>query len=195
MSITSFRHAQLGATFNGIVVDSYGERISQFKSIKYAQIPARFERAIPVTDDQFNGKTIDATKYGCVAIARYQEDEGMSKRGTSLTTRRRPRCPQAHVDVRHLLRIPEDYGINEEPEDEFECLNLDITLPDNVASGKSLPVLIWIYGMHAQVQRKQDCHGYPYTDLSGSLTGGSQAVTFCSAASGICGIGTLCKGC
>jgi hypothetical protein len=119
----------------------------------------------------------------------------MSKRGTSLTTRRRPRCPQAHVDVRHLLRIPEDYGINEEPEDEFECLNLDITLPDNVASGKSLPVLIWIYGMHAQVQRKQDCHGYPYTDLSGSLTGGSQAVTFCSAASGICGIGTLCKGC
>jgi carboxylesterase type B len=66
MAMSSVHHAQLGATFNGLVVDSYGEKISKFKGIKYANIPARFERAQPVTAEQFNSKTIDATKYGFV---------------------------------------------------------------------------------------------------------------------------------
>jgi hypothetical protein len=49
-----------------------------------------------------------------------------------------------------LLRIPEDFEIQDEPEDEFECLNLDITAPVNAsASEKPLPVLIWIYGVIA----------------------------------------------
>jgi hypothetical protein len=46
-----------------------------------------------------------------------------------------------------LLRISEEYEIKEELEDEFECLNLDVTMPNNVAADKPLPVLIWIYGM------------------------------------------------
>lgn len=57
-----------------------------------------------------------------------------------------PKCPQVDVDVRHLLRIPEDFEIKEEAEDEFECLNLDVTVPANVPSGQKLPVLVWIYG-------------------------------------------------
>jgi hypothetical protein len=58
-----------------------------------------------------------------------------------------PKCPQVDVDVRHLLRIPEDFEIEEEVEDEFECLNLDVTIPaDDVSSGQKLPVLVWIYG-------------------------------------------------
>lgn len=58
-----------------------------------------------------------------------------------------PKCPQVDVDVRHLLRIPEDFEIKEEAEDEFECLNLDVTVPANVPSGQKLPVLVWIYGL------------------------------------------------
>ncbi|KAL1971390.1 hypothetical protein VTN77DRAFT_343 [Rasamsonia byssochlamydoides] len=137
MATTSLHHAQLGATFNGVVVESHSVRLNQFKGIKYGNVPGRFEIAQPVAVEHFSGKTIDATKFG-------------------------PRCPQSRVDVRHLLRIPEDFEIKDEPEDEFECLNLDITLPENApASEKPLPVLIWIYG-------------------------GSQVVTFCSAASKIC---------
>jgi carboxylesterase type B len=64
------------------------------------------------------------------------------------------------VDVRHLLRIPEDFAIAPEAEDEFECLNLEITCPPK-SDTDPLPVLIWIHG-------------------------GSQIVTFCSAASKIC---------
>lgn len=51
------------------------------------------------------------------------------------------------MDVRHLLRIPEDFALPEEPEDEFECLNLEITRPANVSAPESLPVLVWIHGM------------------------------------------------
>lgn len=57
-----------------------------------------------------------------------------------------PRCPQVDIDVRHLLRLPEDFKIEDEPEDEFECLNLEIACPANVSSSKPLPVLLWIYG-------------------------------------------------
>lgn len=64
-----------------------------------------------------------------------------------LTSAYSPRCPQAHVDVRHLLRIPEDYGITDEPEDELQCLNLDVTVPSTVPAGSALPVVVWIYGM------------------------------------------------
>lgn len=48
--------------------------------------------------------------------------------------------------MRHLLRIPEDFEIKEEVEDEFDCLNLDVTVPADVPSGQKLPVLVWIYG-------------------------------------------------
>lgn len=66
MATISVQHPELGATFNGVVEELYGEKINKFKGIKYADIPARFERAQPVTVEQFNGKTIDATKYGSV---------------------------------------------------------------------------------------------------------------------------------
>lgn len=65
------------------------------------------------------------------------------------------------MDVRHLLRIPEDFEIAPEAEDEFECLNLEITCPANSSSAGPLPVIVWVHG-------------------------GSQIVTFCSAASKIC---------
>ncbi|KAJ5329656.1 Carboxylesterase type B [Penicillium brevicompactum] len=130
--MAEIQHAGLNAIFKGKRTQDEG--VDQFLGIKYASIPARFEKAKPV--DNFEGRIVDATKYG-------------------------PRCPQADVDVRHLLRIPEDFEIAPEAEDEFECLNLEITCPANSSSAGPLPVIIWIHG-------------------------GSQIVTFCSAASKIC---------
>ncbi|EED13170.1 carboxylesterase, putative [Talaromyces stipitatus ATCC 10500] len=134
--MATMHHAQLNATFNGVTVDYTGTKVNKFKGIKYAHISARFERARPISGEELSGNIIDATQYG-------------------------PRCPQVDVDVRHLLRIPEDFEIKEEVEDEFECLNLDVTVPTDITNNQKLPVLVWIYG-------------------------GSQAVTFCSSASGIC---------
>lgn len=61
----------------------------------------------------------------------------------------RPRCPQVDIDVRHLLRIPEDFVIEQEPEDEFECLTVDITCPPDSKNKGNLPVLVWIHGMRS----------------------------------------------
>ncbi|PTD08223.1 Lipase 1 [Fusarium culmorum] len=74
-----------------------------------------------------------------------------------------PRCPQVPVDVGHLLRVPSHHQFPDEPEDEFSCANLDVVLPspDILNRPETLPVFVWIHG-------------------------GSQAVTFGSAASGIC---------
>lgn len=54
--------------------------------------------------------------------------------------------------MRHLLRLPEDFKIEDEPEDEFECLNLEIACPANISSSKPLPVLLWIYGEFPMIQ-------------------------------------------
>ncbi|KAJ5770124.1 uncharacterized protein N7511_002175 [Penicillium nucicola] len=134
MSTPEIHHQGLNATFKGTQRNDQTIPVHQFLGIQYASIPARFERAEPV--NTFNGAMIDASKYG-------------------------PRCPQVDVDVRHLLRIPEDFTIAPEPEDEFECLNLEITAPPKSSDAGPLPVLVWIHG-------------------------GSQIVTFCSAASKIC---------
>ncbi|CAI7634241.1 unnamed protein product [Penicillium glandicola] len=131
---TEIQHLALNATFKGIQRDDHNVPVHQFLGVKYASIPARFEKAEPVRS--FDGAVVDASKYG-------------------------PICPQPTVDVRHLLRIPEDFAIAPETEDEFECLNLEITCPPKSSPTDSLPVLVWIHG-------------------------GSQIVTFCSAASKIC---------
>jgi hypothetical protein len=60
-----------------------------------------------------------------------------------------PQCPQNHVDVGYLLRIPESLDENQEEvaEDEFQCLNLNVSVPgERKASEGLFPVLIWIYG-------------------------------------------------
>ncbi|KAL2820910.1 Alpha/Beta hydrolase protein [Aspergillus cavernicola] len=134
MAPPQVHHEPLQATFNGIEQESDSTAVHHFKGIKYASIPGRFERAQPV--DSFSGQVVNSTRYG-------------------------PRCPQVDIDVRHLLRIPEDFVIEEEPEDEFECLTVDITAPPASAHKGNLPVLVWIHG-------------------------GSQIMTFCSAASKIC---------
>jgi hypothetical protein len=93
----------------------------------------------------------------------------------------RPRCPQVAVDVGHLLRIPPDHTFPDEPEDEFRCTNLDVVLPDRGPDviNSNLPVLVWIHGKS---------YIEPLSSEAKRRTGGSQAVTFGSAASGVCGM-------
>ncbi|KAJ5690788.1 Carboxylesterase type B [Penicillium macrosclerotiorum] len=134
MAAPEIQHKALNATFQGIQRNDENVAVHHFLGIKYARVPARFERAVPVED--FEEAVVDATKYG-------------------------PRCPQVDVDVRHLLRVPEDFKVAPELEDEFECLNLEICCPPVSEGTEPLPVLVWIHG-------------------------GSQVITFCSAASKIC---------
>ncbi|OHE99046.1 carboxylesterase [Colletotrichum orchidophilum] len=110
--------------------------IVQFRGIPYGNIVSRFAEPGPIA---ISPQEINCTEFG-------------------------PRCPQVKVDVGHLLRIPFEHRLPDEAEDEFRCLNLDVTVPNSqqLPTGQRLPVLVWIHG-------------------------GSQAVTFGSAASGVCG--------
>ena len=50
------------------------------------------------------------------------------------------------MDVRELLQIPRNLSLYERVKfDEFECLNVNITVPKDAKPG-SLPVVIWIHG-------------------------------------------------
>lgn len=65
----------------------------------------------------------------------------------------RPICPQVPTDYHHLLRIPESVKALERQvrQDEFDCLNLDITMPANATT--KLPVMIWIHGPYPDLSR------------------------------------------
>ncbi|KAI0123385.1 Alpha/Beta hydrolase protein [Xylariales sp. AK1849] len=109
--------------------------ITQYRGIPYGRILRRFS---PCEQIKKLPKELDCTRFG-------------------------PRCPQLPVDVGHLLRIPPSISLPLEPEDEFQCTNLDVFVPKTTvpAHASRLPVLVWIHG-------------------------GSQAITFGSTASGVC---------
>jgi carboxylesterase type B len=93
---------------------------SQYRGIQYGVISKRFEQPTLKTD--WKGERVDCQRWG-------------------------PRCPQNKYDVGHLLRAPEGDIFYDEIEDEFNCLNLDITIPANTQSNDArLPVMIWIHG-------------------------------------------------
>jgi carboxylesterase type B len=56
------QHPGLNATFKGVERKDQSESVHQFLGIKYASIPARFEKAKPVSG--FDGAVVDVTKYG-----------------------------------------------------------------------------------------------------------------------------------
>ena len=68
-----------------------------------------------------------------------------------------PQCPQNHIDVGYLLRIPSSLDEDQEKfeEDEFHCLNINVSLPAefNPTNGL-LPVLIWIHGTLSVLQHE-----------------------------------------
>ncbi|KAK7046884.1 carboxylic ester hydrolase [Favolaschia claudopus] len=95
--------------------------IHQYRGIKYASIPARFRQSRLVTT--LPPKT-DATRYG-------------------------PICPQLHKKC-----IEEElFGLGHPDlpqqileQNEFECLNLNITCPAGLTPQSALPVMLWVHG-------------------------------------------------
>ncbi|KAL3426644.1 carboxylesterase [Phlyctema vagabunda] len=121
---STIRHSSLHASLTGTETSCDGTKVSHFRGIPYGQIPGRFERAT-LFDDWMGDDGLDCTRFG-------------------------PQCPQNKVDVTHLLRIPKDLTEGEAPaqeEDEFRCLNLNVSIPSERQDSKSLlPVLLWIHG-------------------------------------------------
>lgn len=91
----------------------------QYRGIRYGYVDERF--AEPTLLDDWNGKTVDCRGWG-------------------------PRCPQEKYDVGYLLRAPEGDIFYDESEDEFRCLNLDVTVPKATGARQSMPVMIWVHG-------------------------------------------------
>ncbi|KAH8171318.1 carboxylesterase family protein [Sarocladium implicatum] len=120
-------------TVHGVSDTRFGSPVYHFRGIPYGSVPKRFAKPEP-TDFDGDG---DATCFG-------------------------PQCPQSKVDVGHLLRLPPSIQTPSIEEDEFRCLNLNVSCPAPTESiyENLLPVLVWIHG-------------------------GSQCVTFPSAASAV----------
>ena len=64
MASPQVQHQGLHATFTGIEREAEGVKVDEFRGIKYASVPARFERAQPV--DGFADAVIDASRYGYI---------------------------------------------------------------------------------------------------------------------------------
>lgn len=92
---------------------------TQYRGIQYGNVGERF--ACPTLICDWKGETVNCQKWG-------------------------PRCPQNKYDVGHLLRAPEGDIFYDESEDEFKCLNLDVTVPKDTVTDARLPVLVVIHG-------------------------------------------------
>ncbi|KAH9477763.1 Lipase 3 [Psilocybe cubensis] len=117
-------HLGLEATFCGLEhpLSTPDTPIHQFLGIKYAHIPARFRQSVLCTTYP---PIVDASKHG-------------------------PICPQQRATKsmeETLFGIPLDEIPNQNlKQDEFECLNLNITCPAGLTPDSRLPVMIWVHG-------------------------------------------------
>ncbi|KAG7097639.1 hypothetical protein E1B28_004971 [Marasmius oreades] len=118
-------HIALDTIFHGVEhpVSTSDLPVHQYRGIKYASIPARFKPSKIFTSYP---PVTDATKYG-------------------------PICPQ----IRNMKSFEQimfgllDDEIPKQPlikQNEFECLNLNITCPGGFNSRSHLPVMVWIHG-------------------------------------------------
>ncbi|KAH7882389.1 Alpha/Beta hydrolase protein [Phlebopus sp. FC_14] len=117
------RHHTLGTTFKGIehAISTPDVPVHQFRGIKYATVPARFRQSHLCTSYPL---VVDATKYG-------------------------PICPQPRrKTIEECLIGLADSDIPRQifVQDEFECLNLNITCPAGQNSEPGLPVMVWVHG-------------------------------------------------
>ncbi|KAK0105613.1 hypothetical protein ONS95_004143 [Cadophora gregata] len=119
----ALNHPSLGK-MRGRVSDD-GQTV-QYRGIKYARIPGRWQDPV-LLDGPLNrsgdGKEFDASKHG-------------------------PSCPQhpgGHAFDLSLVGEVELENENTET-DEFECLNLVVTVPKGVKDEDKLPVFVWVHG-------------------------------------------------
>ncbi|KAH0834837.1 Alpha/Beta hydrolase protein [Lanmaoa asiatica] len=122
-SHTLLRHPSLNTTFHGLEhsVSSPDLLVHQFRGIKYAIVPARFRQSILCSSYP---PIVDATKFG-------------------------PICPQPNQKSleEELIGLPDtDIPRQVLVQDEFDCLNLNITTPAHQSSLSRLPVMLWVHG-------------------------------------------------
>ncbi|KAF9527487.1 Alpha/Beta hydrolase protein [Crepidotus variabilis] len=119
-------HRGLNTTFNGSVNrrSTTDAQIHQYLGIKYASIPARFRQSHLCAAGSYPSET-DASKYG-------------------------PICPQlrkSRTPDELLFGIPlDEIPTQSLKQDEFECLNLNITRPAGLTQDSHVPVMLWIHG-------------------------------------------------
>lgn len=115
-------HSMLRTTFKGVdhPISTPDVSIHQFRGIKYASVPARFRQSKLVSSYP---PSVDATHYG-------------------------PICPQPNQN-----NFEEEFGLADSDiprqvfkQDEFECLNLNITCPAGHHRKSHIPVMVWIHG-------------------------------------------------
>ncbi|CCM01185.1 uncharacterized protein FIBRA_03233 [Fibroporia radiculosa] len=116
-------HEELATTFTGLVhpASTPETPVHQFRGIKYATIPARFRQSALCTS--YPPQT-DASHYG-------------------------PICPQHRYRgaEAELFGLPEDALPHQVlKQNEFDCLNLNITCPGDATATSRLPVMLWIHG-------------------------------------------------
>jgi carboxylesterase type B len=130
MSSDTIKHPTLGCSLRG----KPSTTSVQFRNLKYASIPARFKESTP-NDKLKPGEDgiFDATKFG-------------------------PSCPHKRgaqswdLTLVGTVTLPHEQGQCEtENMDEFECLNINVTVPKSAvnareASKKGLPVFVWVHG-------------------------------------------------
>ncbi|KAL7272646.1 hypothetical protein RUND412_004535 [Rhizina undulata] len=120
MASATFSHPTLQSTLKGLSLQD--GKVLQFRGIKYASIPERFARSVLLENWP---SELDCTVSG-------------------------PICPQARSNAEGFyFAIPEELRKSSSlniPMDEFECLNLVVTIPAGLPAGTKLPVFCNIHG-------------------------------------------------
>lgn len=134
-------HSSLNTTFYGVehTISSPNIPIHQFRGIKYAVVPARFRQSIVCSSYP---PVVDATKFGYAFLF---HSAILFRSCLPLS----PICPQSHQKSleEQLIGIPDtDIPRQVLAQDEFDCLNLNITTPAHRCSHSRLPVMVWVHG-------------------------------------------------
>ncbi|KAH8676544.1 Alpha/Beta hydrolase protein [Tricladium varicosporioides] len=115
----SLKHSELGTLLGQ---PSETGKSTQYRGIKFAIVPSRWSDPILNTQPLSSDTPYDATKYG-------------------------PSCPQHPAGFSYDLSLVGDVVLEkkEVETDEFDCLNLVITVPGSI-QWKGLPVMVWVHG-------------------------------------------------
>ncbi|RDW85327.1 hypothetical protein BP6252_02917 [Coleophoma cylindrospora] len=121
-------HRQLSTTFKGVKhpFSSSDLPIAQFRGIKYGAISARFKQAS--------------------LVDRYPEHYNATAHGPACPQTPRSTSLEEALNGLSLNQIQATGVKGDGNVDEFECLNLVITTPQQVTSNSGLPVLIYFHG-------------------------------------------------
>ncbi|TFK41640.1 Alpha/Beta hydrolase protein [Crucibulum laeve] len=123
-SFPKLHHLALNTTFCGIEhpASTQDARIHQYLGIKYASIPARFRQSKLVTEYP---PITDASQHGPIC----PQVKGSKTMEETLFGIAREEIPQQNLK-----------------QDEFECLNLNITCPAGLTPNSRIPVMLWVHG-------------------------------------------------